>query len=480
MSMMKRMLRPVSLMALVILALSSCDNPLIDEIEVRRLEAVSLAAVVLFTNNVTNIDETTAIVEGKIESDGGKLITERGVCWGTSPNPTMDDNHKSDDGLGLGSYSALMTGLSAGTFYYARSYATNGIATAYGAQVSFTTKPALPSVPTVSPVPFESGSGKLDVSWTSNNGASTYYDVYYDKSGTPPSSPNGPTDLTGTSCRLENLDDYDDYHVWVRAKNSSGNSLLSDPGTSMVGVKVEVITLNKSEATFLYESAESFTAMVFPETATRREVVWSSADETIATVSAGTVIARVATGQVTVRVEAADGQGASTLLSATIKPYAANTTGPAGGILFYDKGSYSDGWRYMEVSPNYVFDYNAGWCNSDWFELGVPGGNGTGIGFGKTNTDAIIDANGEGLYWALLCKDYTQGSYADWFMPSKDEIQELINVVSSISLSDSIVSSSQYSSDNRFCWIADGAWTPTRKYLSFGRDSYQTLPIRQF
>jgi hypothetical protein len=31
--------------------------------------------------------------------------------------------------------------------------------------------------------------------------------------------------------------------------------------------------------------------------------------------------------------------------------YKIGDTGPAGGIVFYDKGFVSDGWRYLEATP---------------------------------------------------------------------------------------------------------------------------------
>ncbi len=93
----------------------------------------SLAA----TAAVTNISATSATSGGNITSGNGSAITVRGVCWGTSSNPTIA-NSKTVDGSGDGTFMSSITGLSPNTLYYVRAYATNGVGTAYGSQVSFT------------------------------------------------------------------------------------------------------------------------------------------------------------------------------------------------------------------------------------------------------------------------------------------------------------------------------------------------------
>jgi len=93
---------------------------------------------VLTTTPVTSITQTTAVSGGNITDNGGVPITARGVCWSTSPNPTID-NSGTTDGSGPGTYTSLMTGLSPGTTYYLRAYATNSAGTGYGNEISFTT-----------------------------------------------------------------------------------------------------------------------------------------------------------------------------------------------------------------------------------------------------------------------------------------------------------------------------------------------------
>lgn len=76
---------------------------------------------------------------GNITADGGDPVTVRGVCWSTSPNPTIALSTKTNDGSGIGSYSSSMTGLSPSTTYHVRAYATNNVNTYYGSDEIFTT-----------------------------------------------------------------------------------------------------------------------------------------------------------------------------------------------------------------------------------------------------------------------------------------------------------------------------------------------------
>lgn len=97
---------------------------------------------VLSTIEITDITQTTAKSGGTITSDGGEMVTARGICWDTSQNPTISES-KTTDGSGTGSFSSSMTGLIPETTYYVRAYATNSTGTAYGTAVSFTTKTEL-------------------------------------------------------------------------------------------------------------------------------------------------------------------------------------------------------------------------------------------------------------------------------------------------------------------------------------------------
>lgn len=92
----------------------------------------------LTTMPIGNITSTSATSGGNITNNGGTPVTQRGIVWSTSPNPTTANN-STTNGSGTGSYTSNLSNLTANTTYYVRAYATNSAGTAYGNQVSFTT-----------------------------------------------------------------------------------------------------------------------------------------------------------------------------------------------------------------------------------------------------------------------------------------------------------------------------------------------------
>jgi uncharacterized protein (TIGR02145 family) len=106
----------------------------------KKLERINprdgISVVTISTIAATSIGEYTASSGGKISSDGGLEIIEKGVCWNTIGNPTVTDN-KTNEGNGGGAFTSTLTNLKHGTKYYVRAYATNARGTIYGNEISF-------------------------------------------------------------------------------------------------------------------------------------------------------------------------------------------------------------------------------------------------------------------------------------------------------------------------------------------------------
>jgi uncharacterized protein (TIGR02145 family) len=96
---------------------------------------------IITTVVVSGISPTSAVSGGNVTNNGGEEVTARGVCCGTNPNPTTADKITTD-GSGNGSFISNITGLSDGTTYYLRAYATNSGGTSYGEEFSFITSMA--------------------------------------------------------------------------------------------------------------------------------------------------------------------------------------------------------------------------------------------------------------------------------------------------------------------------------------------------
>ena len=177
----------------------------------------------------------------------------------------------------------------------------------------------------------------------------------------------------------------------------------------------------------------------------------------------------------------------------TTTVYSIGDAGPAGGLVFYDKGFYSDGWRYLEAAPSdiggFVFEY----YRSDKENNNVVG-TATAIGSGRYNTEnlkkhmdmdgkAYSGSSGEGVkeYAARKCLDYEYRGYDDWYLPSKDELNLMYENLHRNGLG-SFADYSYYwssSEDNAF-----NAWT---QYFDDGMQDYNSRfsvfrvrPVRAF
>lgn len=98
----------------------------------------NVTGAVLTTDQATLVTANTASAGGSVTDAGGGTISERGVCWGTSSQPTTSD-FKATSGNGTGAFTVNLTNLEDGTLYYYRAYAINSAGTTYGQEYQFLT-----------------------------------------------------------------------------------------------------------------------------------------------------------------------------------------------------------------------------------------------------------------------------------------------------------------------------------------------------
>jgi len=180
------------------------------------------------TNAASSVSSSTAVVGGNVTASGGATVTARGVAYSTSSNPTSGVS----SGSGTGSFSETISGLTPGTLYYARAYATNSVGTNYGPQVSFTTQNFTPpSVTTNSTTSIERTTATFNgnVSSTGGQNVSAGFQVSTN------SSFSGATSVTSTnsmgtgnfSYAYSGLTGSTLYYVRAWASNNGGTTYAS-------------------------------------------------------------------------------------------------------------------------------------------------------------------------------------------------------------------------------------------------------------
>jgi len=176
-------------------------------------EAAAIPTVT--TTTVSNITSSSASSGGNVTDDNCSSVTARGVCWNTSGTPTIADD-KTTDGSGFGSYTSSITGLSDGTTYYVRAYATNGEGTGYGSEESFVAQDG----PCVEEG-FDSGT-TAPPGWTFTGIGGTYT-----TSGNfGNSAPSIKFDDTGDVVETESISTPNELSFWIKGMGTNATSAL--------------------------------------------------------------------------------------------------------------------------------------------------------------------------------------------------------------------------------------------------------------
>jgi hypothetical protein len=140
-------------------------------------------------STVSDITSSSAAAGGTVVSAGASTVTERGICWSSSPYPTTADNSIAS-GSGTGHFTAALTGLDSEQSCFARAYAVNSHGTAYGDPIDFATLFLAPYSES-----FEAGLGR----WVNASDDDGDWSLNTDST---PSSSTGPDGAQDGSCYL--------------------------------------------------------------------------------------------------------------------------------------------------------------------------------------------------------------------------------------------------------------------------------------
>ena len=178
------------------------------------------------TSNVIDLTQTTAVSGGNVTNNGGEDVTERGVCWGTTHNPTISVS-KTSDGTGIGTFTSNIISLTPGTSYNVRAYATNSEGTGYGNEISFTTSPVVLATLTTTAISSITSTTAVSGGNITDDGGGTITarGVCWDTISNPTTANHITSDGTGTgsyTSNLTNLQPGTTYYVKAYATNSGG------------------------------------------------------------------------------------------------------------------------------------------------------------------------------------------------------------------------------------------------------------------
>jgi uncharacterized protein (TIGR02145 family) len=246
-------------------------------------QTLPVAVPTLITTDASGITQTTVTTGGTISNDGGATITERGIVYGTSTNPTTS-NTKVSSGSGTGSFSVNITSLTPNTTYFIRSYAINSAGTGYGNNITFqTTVPAVPSLTTREILNITNSTATGGGSITNDGGSAvSVKGICWSTSPNPTTSNSKTTDGTGTATFasfMTGLSASVTYYVRAYATNSTGTGYGNQQTFTASSTSNTLPVVTSTSVTGLTTVQATFNAEVNSQgggTVTERGAVWNT------------------------------------------------------------------------------------------------------------------------------------------------------------------------------------------------------------
>ncbi len=367
-------------------------------------ETVTLATkdgvAIVALGTITNITALTASTTVTVTDAGSATLQNCGICWATHPNPTTLESKSIASGKILNtSYTCNIADLQPNTTYYVRGYAITDITTAYSEQKTFTTRDGLPILSTISPtatsVNITSGGNissdggysitSRGVCYSTNNSEPTLLDAY---------TTNG-TGIGTFSSVISNVSVSTTYYVRAYATNSIGtaygNVFIVTTGNGLPYVTTTVIGENVTSSSAVGGGNVTDDGGY---NVTARGVCWNTLP--YPTISDNKTTNGSGKGYFTSNITGIDLTGTNTYY---VRAYATNVNGTSYGEM-------------VTISKE----------NLDYANL-------PSLQYGGYTYRLYPDMGT--MTWSAAnsaCKNLNYGGYSDWYLPTLEELPNLIQL----------------------------------------------------